>query len=181
MSFLLAEQNTMVALRYANYGYILENGRVVMDGAATELASQRGREGVLPRPVDGAGARASATSSTIAAASAGWRSSGDTMITSTAPSHATHRTSLPGATVDIKWGADECYCVGGKMFAVFGDRARQGGSVSFKCDPERFLELTDSPGIIPAPYLARAHWVQVEDAKALPTRRRARSSRTRTR
>src|SRR5437660_7700845 len=38
VSFLLAEQNTMVALRYANYGYILENGRVVMDGAARDLA-----------------------------------------------------------------------------------------------------------------------------------------------
>ena len=39
VSFLLAEQNTMVALRYANYGYILENGRVVMDGVASELAT----------------------------------------------------------------------------------------------------------------------------------------------
>jgi branched-chain amino acid transport system ATP-binding protein len=38
VSFLLAEQNTMVALRYADYGYILENGRVVMDGAAKGLA-----------------------------------------------------------------------------------------------------------------------------------------------
>jgi len=38
VSFLLAEQNTMVALRYADYGYILENGRVVMDGAAKDLA-----------------------------------------------------------------------------------------------------------------------------------------------
>ena len=38
VSFLLAEQNTMVALRYANYGYILENGRVVMDGDAASLA-----------------------------------------------------------------------------------------------------------------------------------------------
>ena len=38
VSFLLAEQNTMVALRYANYGYILENGRVVMDGDAQGLA-----------------------------------------------------------------------------------------------------------------------------------------------
>ena len=38
VSFLLAEQNTMVALRYADYGYILENGRVVMDGEASELA-----------------------------------------------------------------------------------------------------------------------------------------------
>ena len=39
MSFLLAEQNTTIALRYAGYGYILENGRVVMDGAAGELAA----------------------------------------------------------------------------------------------------------------------------------------------
>jgi len=37
VSFLLAEQNTMVALRNAGYGYILENGRVVMDGVASEL------------------------------------------------------------------------------------------------------------------------------------------------
>ena len=39
VSFLLAEQNTMVALRHANYGYILENGRVVMDGHAADLAN----------------------------------------------------------------------------------------------------------------------------------------------
>jgi branched-chain amino acid transport system ATP-binding protein len=39
VSFLLAEQNTTIALRYASYGYILENGRVVMDGAAAELAA----------------------------------------------------------------------------------------------------------------------------------------------
>jgi len=38
VSFLLAEQNTNVALRYAHYGYILENGRVVMDGVAADLA-----------------------------------------------------------------------------------------------------------------------------------------------
>ncbi|HWC46253.1 MAG TPA: ABC transporter ATP-binding protein, partial [Casimicrobiaceae bacterium] len=39
VSFLLAEQNTMIALRHANYGYILENGRVVMDGEARGLAN----------------------------------------------------------------------------------------------------------------------------------------------
>ena len=39
VSFLLAEQNTNVALRYADFGYILENGRVVMEGAASELAA----------------------------------------------------------------------------------------------------------------------------------------------
>jgi branched-chain amino acid transport system ATP-binding protein len=38
VSFLLAEQNTNMALRYSDYGYILENGRIVMDGAASALA-----------------------------------------------------------------------------------------------------------------------------------------------
>jgi len=38
VSFLLAEQNTNMALKYAGYGYILENGRVVMDGVAADLA-----------------------------------------------------------------------------------------------------------------------------------------------
>ncbi len=38
VSFLLAEQNTNIALKYADYGYILENGRVVMDGDAAALA-----------------------------------------------------------------------------------------------------------------------------------------------
>jgi branched-chain amino acid transport system ATP-binding protein len=39
VSFLLAEQNTMVALRFADFGYILENGRVVMEGSAAHLAT----------------------------------------------------------------------------------------------------------------------------------------------
>lgn len=75
--------------------------------------------------------------------------------------------TLPGATMDIKWGADECHCVGGRMFAVFLIEKRTEPSFGFKCAPERFLELTDVPGIIPAPYLARAYWVQVNRAEAL--------------
>jgi branched-chain amino acid transport system ATP-binding protein len=39
VSFLLAEQNTNMALKFARYGYILENGRVVMDGDAKSLAA----------------------------------------------------------------------------------------------------------------------------------------------
>lgn len=39
VTFLLAEQNTHMALKYADYGYIMESGRVVMDGAASDLAS----------------------------------------------------------------------------------------------------------------------------------------------
>jgi predicted DNA-binding protein (MmcQ/YjbR family) len=76
--------------------------------------------------------------------------------------------TLPGATRDVKWGADEVYSVGGRMFAVFGVEGGTAESVSFKCDPDRFLELTDQPGIVPAPYLARAHWVQLREASALP-------------
>ena len=52
VSFLIAEQNTMIALRYADYGYILENGRVVMDGSAQRTGGQRRCEGVLPRPFE---------------------------------------------------------------------------------------------------------------------------------
>ena len=78
--------------------------------------------------------------------------------------------TLPGATRDVKWGADEVYSVGGRMFAVFWIDGGKAKTASFKCEPGRFLELTDQTGIVPAPYLARAHWVQVRDPKALPDR-----------
>lgn len=78
-----------------------------------------------------------------------------------------HAATLPGAIVDVKWGADECASVGGKMYAVFGIERGRAANVAFKVDGERFLELTDRPGIVPAPYLARAHWVQVADPAAL--------------
>ena len=74
--------------------------------------------------------------------------------------------SFPGATEDIKWGADLCFSVGGKMFCATGlDQAE--GKVSFKCTPERFAELVERDGIIPAPYVARYHWVAVEDSSSL--------------
>ena len=49
VSFLLAEQNTRMALKYARYGYVLENGRVVLDGEAKALLRERGRQGILSR------------------------------------------------------------------------------------------------------------------------------------
>ena len=75
--------------------------------------------------------------------------------------------SLPGATYDLKWEVDHVYSVGGKMFAVLYDLKKGEESVSFKVDDARFLELTDRPGIIPAPYLARAKWVQVKGLRTL--------------
>jgi len=69
--------------------------------------------------------------------------------------------SFPGVTEDIKWGEDLVFSVGDKMFAVTGNAA-PAQAMSFKAEDERFLELTDRPGIIPAPYLARAKWVRVD-------------------
>ena len=68
--------------------------------------------------------------------------------------------SLPAATVVVQWGDNRVYKVGGKMFAVSGPDA--ASLYSFKVDEHRFLELTDLPGVRPAPYLARAKWVQID-------------------
>ncbi len=51
VSILLAEQNTNVALKYADYGYILESGRIMMDGPAKALGGEQGCQGVLSRHV----------------------------------------------------------------------------------------------------------------------------------
>jgi predicted DNA-binding protein (MmcQ/YjbR family) len=67
----------------------------------------------------------------------------------------------PGVTRDIKWGNNLVFSVGGKMFVVTHADGSEGGRLSVKVADERFLELTDQPGIIPAPYLARARWVSI--------------------
>ena len=74
--------------------------------------------------------------------------------------------AFPHATEDIKWGNDLCFSVGGKMFCATG-MDKPAGQVSFKCTPEKFAELTEREGVIPAPYVARYHWVAVEDPNAL--------------
>src|SRR3954453_22499322 len=75
--------------------------------------------------------------------------------------------AFPGATEDIKWGADLCFSVGGKMFCVTGVEAKEGGGLSFKCTPAKFDELIERQGIDPARYVARYKWVTVYDQKAL--------------
>ena len=76
--------------------------------------------------------------------------------------------SFPGATEDIKWGADLTFCVGQKMFAVTGMESTADG-ISMKSTPEKFAELTERPGIRPAHYVARYHWVTVENLDAVTT------------
>ena len=63
----------------------------------------------------------------------------------------------------MKWQDDLVFSVAGKMFCVLCVRGRESGKLSFKVPDERFLEFTDRPGFRPAPYLARARWVTVDD------------------
>ena len=65
---------------------------------------------------------------------------------------------LAGTTEDVKWQVDLAFSVGGKMYLVVC--LDPPHTVSFKCTPETFAELVEREGIIPAPYLARAMWVQ---------------------
>jgi predicted DNA-binding protein (MmcQ/YjbR family) len=75
--------------------------------------------------------------------------------------------SLPGATEQVQWGDDLVFKVAGKMFAVMP--LEPGGPwLSFKCTPEEFADLIERPGVRPAAYLARAHWISVETEGALP-------------
>jgi predicted DNA-binding protein (MmcQ/YjbR family) len=75
--------------------------------------------------------------------------------------------SLPHTTEQIQWKDDLVFKVGGKMYAV---TALEPGAhwLSTKCSDEDFAELVERPGILPAPYLARAHWVAIESEDTLP-------------
>lgn len=75
--------------------------------------------------------------------------------------------SFAGVTEQIQWGDDLLFKVGGKMFAVTSLEPRKVW-ISLKASPENFAELTERPGVIPAPYLARAKWIALESADALP-------------
>jgi len=74
--------------------------------------------------------------------------------------------ALPGTTEDIKWGNDLCFNVGGKMFTVTSADSSDGG-VSLKTTPEKFADLTEQDGIRPAHYVARYHWITIEDLNAV--------------
>jgi predicted DNA-binding protein (MmcQ/YjbR family) len=75
--------------------------------------------------------------------------------------------SFPGTTEQVQWRDDLLFKVGGKIFAVTPlEPARLW--LSLKADPQEFADLTERPGVIPAPYLARAKWVAIESAQTLP-------------
>ena len=69
--------------------------------------------------------------------------------------------AFPGVTEDVKWGNDLVFSVGQKMFAALDIEPPH--SLGFKCSPDSFCELVERDGIVPAPYLARAMWVQEQE------------------
>lgn len=74
--------------------------------------------------------------------------------------------ALPHVTEEIQWEDHLLFKVGGKMFAITS-LGPVGTRLSVKSTPERFAELTEVPGVIPAPYMARNFWVALERWDAL--------------
>ena len=76
--------------------------------------------------------------------------------------------SLPHATEDVQWEHDLLFRIAGKMFCVANlEPGVSPTKIAFKCTPEKFAELVEIDGIIPAPYMARNHWVGMLDMNAL--------------
>lgn len=81
--------------------------------------------------------------------------------------------TLPHAAETLQWGSNLVFwagdkALGGKMFALVNlDRADGHGPISFAAGPERYAELLEREGFLPAPYLARAFWVAAERWSAL--------------
>ena len=74
--------------------------------------------------------------------------------------------SLPHATELVQWES-LVFKIGGKMFALAVLEPSEH-CLSLKCSAEAFVELVERPGIVPAPYLARAQWVALESIDAVP-------------
>lgn len=74
--------------------------------------------------------------------------------------------TLPKTTHVVQWGNADVWKIGGKIFAIGSrwgvDSPELDVKISFKCSDFSYQLLTQEKGIVPAPYLARAKWVQLE-------------------
>jgi predicted DNA-binding protein (MmcQ/YjbR family) len=75
--------------------------------------------------------------------------------------------SLPHVTESVNWGHHLVFwvgdkAIGGKMFALIHLDEAGTGVLWFHCGAERYQELLETEGIIPAPYMAKAYWVTIE-------------------
>jgi predicted DNA-binding protein (MmcQ/YjbR family) len=81
-----------------------------------------------------------------------------------------HCAALPGATSKLFEPPMNVlsYKVGGKTFAYFKTSEPERWRFSVRVTPERFLELTSVPGMKPARFMARYHWVTIVDVRSVP-------------
>lgn len=81
-----------------------------------------------------------------------------------------HCRGYPGAEETLHGAPSNIlvYSVGGKFFAYFKTSEPERWRFSFKAEPDRFLELTGIPGIKPARFMGRHHWVTVVDVRQVP-------------
>jgi predicted DNA-binding protein (MmcQ/YjbR family) len=82
--------------------------------------------------------------------------------------------TLPHAVETMQWGANLVFwvgdkAIGGKMFALVNldssdgrERNKPGPVISYAAGPQRYSELLEIEGVIPAPYMARIYWVAAE-------------------
>jgi len=76
--------------------------------------------------------------------------------------------ALPHATEDVQWEHNLLFRIAGKMFCIANlEPGLSPTKIAFKCTPEKFAELVEIEGIIPAPYMARNHWVAMLEMDAL--------------
>ncbi len=74
--------------------------------------------------------------------------------------------AFPAVTQEEKWDEDLRFSVGEKLFCMICKN--EPHRISLKCRLEDFHRLISQPGIVPAPYLARYHWVQIRSLDTLP-------------
>src|SRR5215475_1653726 len=75
--------------------------------------------------------------------------------------------ALPHTTEEVLWGNDLVFKIGGKMYAVTPLEPAPI-CLSFKASVDEFAELCERDGVIPAPYMARHHWVGMQRENAIP-------------
>ena len=76
--------------------------------------------------------------------------------------------ALPVTTHVVQWGNASVWKVGGKIFALCSAWGKgEGDRISFKCADLSFRILCEQPEILPAPYLGRFKWVQLQSAAAM--------------
>ncbi len=76
--------------------------------------------------------------------------------------------ALPHTTEDVQWEHNLLFRIVGKIYCIANlEPGMSPAKISFKCTPEKFAELVEIDGIIPAPYMARNHWVSLTEMNAL--------------